>query len=413
MHIDALLSSRVPAVPYLRFQPGQLLQGRVLEKLEDGKWLVRIRGLNLVTESTIPLEVGVTFQARVLGVKEVLTLQLLPPTQSSQSARVSVAELLSSLGFTATPENTALLQALLHKGWAPTMLGQLLPYQEALPSAHPATILLAWQMGLPPHPHLLASLQTLLGEQPPLGELLQELGMVLQSFSTRHPSQPFAEQARALQTWIPSTPQAGLQQWLSQLTTSYEAAFLQEPEIQKLTNNLKAVLLRIATHLQELSDPKTAHAFHLVQTILQQLDGHLLANQIPLEELPLFYFQIPYTLDGQSGTITFTGEEKAPVGEEERAFQFRFIAHTVHLGKLKVVLTLSGATISCDLMAEDEQARDFVQRHQDELRESLEGLQYQVERIRCTTTPPETFVREVVRTTPSLLSKWVSLDIRV
>ncbi len=413
MRIDALLSSRVPAVPHLRFQPGQLLQGRVLEKLADGKWLVRIRGLNLVTESTIPLEVGATFQARVLGVKEVLTLQLLPPTQSSQSARVSTAELLASLGFAATPENTALLQALLHKGWTPSMLGQLLPYQEVLPSAHPATILLAWQMGLPPHPHLLASLQTLLGEQPPMGELLKELGTVLQSFSTRHPSQPFAEQAHALQAWIPSTPQAGLQPWLSQLTTSYEAALLQEAEIQKLTNNLKAVLLRIATHLHELSDPETAHASHLVQTILQQLDGHLLANQIPLEELPLFYFQIPYTLDGQSGTITFTGEEKAQGREKERAFQFRFIAHTVHLGKLKVVLTLSGATISCDLMAEDEEARDFVQQHQDELRESLEGLQYQVERIQCTIAPPETFVREVVRTIPSLFSKWVSLDIRV
>jgi hypothetical protein len=414
MRINALLSSGASADVQLRLKPGDIIQGRVLETLADGKWVVRFRGLNLIAESALPLAKGSSFQARVLHIQDTIALQLLPAGTPTQATRVSAAEMLTGLGFTATEDNIALLQALLQRGWSPSLLSQLLPYQEALPRQNPTIILLAWQMGLPPHPHLLHSLQTLTDPHMPLGQLLGKLAEALQHLHDQSPSQTLEGQIQALQRWIPSSPNDVLPQWLYQLNTSYEASLLRKKGVHHIAENLKLLLFAIEAHLSELPDHETNQASPLVRSLLQHLDAHLLVNQTSLDELPLFYFQIPYMLDGHTGTIAFKGERKPPQSdEEETAFQLSFVAHTVHLGTLKVVLILSGHKVSCDLFAEDAQARDFVQQHQQELYESLQALEYQVERIRCAIASPEMLALEVVRNVPTLLQNWVSLDIRV
>ncbi|RMF90463.1 MAG: flagellar hook-length control protein FliK [Nitrospinota bacterium] len=411
MRVDTLVfTPQLSSDTQLRLRPGEVLLVRVLEELGSGKWLVRFHGLNLIAEAVVPLEKGATFPARVLDIGKTLTLQLLPSEPENGIKRIPLRDMLIQLGVTPTEEHEGLLQALLQRGLSPSLLPQLLPYQTAFPGLNPAIILLAWQMGLPPHPHLLASLETLTASYIPLGELLQELVGELQRLSTRHPSPVLERQIHALHQWQPAHPRAGLSSWTYQLSTSYEAAIFREEDV---TGNLKAILLTIKHSLRSLPDGETTQASRLIHTLLQQLDAHLLVNQSLLEELPLFYFQVPYTLDGHSGTIAFTGKRKRLKDTTHEAFQLSFLAHTVYLGKLKVVVTAVGRRISCDLFAEDVPARDFIQQHQQELYESLSRLQYQVERIRCATAPPEAFLLEVIRTVPPLLQQWVSLDIRV
>ncbi len=391
----------------LRLQPGDILKGRIVEDLGNGKWVMRTRGVNLVVESSIALEKGEILQAQVLQMGDPIRVRLVLSTDQAQVNLVSASEMLAELGFVVTEENISLLQTLIQLEWSPSLFSQLIPYMEILPGQSPMTVILAWLMGMPPHPHLLESLQTLTHPHVPLGQLLGDLEQALQQLSQQHFSQDLQQWLQDLRQWIPPSPQEGLAQWLRQLNVSYESQLTREGFVQE---NLKILLLEIRNYLRQLEGEGASRAAGLLEHVLHQLDAHAMMNQAQLQELAAFYFQIPYTLDGHTGTIEFKGESSE---DDEGAFQISFIAHTVHLGKLKVMLMIQERSIRCDLLAENATACDFIQRHQDELRVSLNALQYRVERLKCTVAPPDAFLLELVQSVPALLDQWVALDMRV
>jgi hypothetical protein len=84
LQLPAALSG---TAPLLRFQsdgasrhalePGQMLQARVLQSFQGGRYLLDVAGEERVVDSSLPLRVGETFRARVLAVGEQVVLERL------------------------------------------------------------------------------------------------------------------------------------------------------------------------------------------------------------------------------------------------------------------------------------------------------------------------------------------------
>lgn len=392
----------------LQVQPGRHIRGKVLQELGRGQWLVRVQGQELVVESSVRLEPGAIIHAEVLEAGTPIKIRLLPqPSEASVPSAASATRLLSEMGLQANRENTALLQTITQLGWSPSLLESLIPYMQALPGQTPMNAVLAWLMGFPPHPHLLESLHSLTQAHTPLGQLLDQLQSEMHTFLQNNPSDALQQKWQALQRWLPPSPGENLMEWLQQLNTSYESQLLRASGVQE---HMKALLLEMQMSLHEMTADGKQAPNRIIEQILHQLDAHAMVNQKPVEFLPAFYFQIPYPLDGHRGTIEFKGE---PSPDDEEGFQITFVAHTVNLGKLKVVLQLAGREVSCTLLAESNDTRDFVHRHESALRSGLEALEYRVRQIRSSVASPEAFVLEIIHTVPASLEEISRLDMRV
>ena len=60
-----------------RLNPGSTVKGRILEKIDDSKYILRIYGYNIVTESKKKLSKGAELEFEIKNNNNHLTIQLL------------------------------------------------------------------------------------------------------------------------------------------------------------------------------------------------------------------------------------------------------------------------------------------------------------------------------------------------
>lgn len=385
----------------IRVQRGEVFRGRVLDALGSDRWLLQARGHKWVVESSVPLTKGAWIRAEVIEAGDPIKIRLLPPA-AMEPIPEGLAGLLSEIGVPVTLENARLLQMLLRLGLPPLQLPSLLAYLEATPAEWQQGAFLAWLLRLPKYPPLIRTMQTLVQSDVPLGTLLAQLNRALEAYVREHPSASLQALQQQLQGLLEGTDPQTVRRWLDWLVRGYEGRLLRN---DRPSEHLKVLLLSLHN---ALSAREASTLTGLLETAMRLLDAHVLFNQAASEGLPLFYFQIPYPLAGDRGTLTLKGEQ----GEDSDVW-LTFIAHTVHLGKLKIVLHVRDRQVACSLFVENERIRAFVREHTQDLRERLSAMDYQVVSIQERVAPPESFKIELLPTLEDDLTHGVGLDVSV
>ena len=73
-----------------RLDLGSIVNGRILEKINDSKYILRIYGYNIITESKKPLKKGDELQFEIKSINNHLTIKLIEANQKSKSKRLNI-----------------------------------------------------------------------------------------------------------------------------------------------------------------------------------------------------------------------------------------------------------------------------------------------------------------------------------
>lgn len=205
LQLPAALSG---TAPLLRFQsdgvsrhalePGQMLQARVLQTFQGGRYLLDVAGDERVADSSLPLRAGESFRARVLAVGEQVVLERLRDAAAPRADLPQDASQPPPAWLQRADDETALDLFRQHGPLLTPQEWQALGAQAAGVEAQDLVLsaLVARRAGLPPDPLLLRSLiEALSGES--LAAIGQEtlsvgLGAGAQADATRDNAQEVA-----------------------------------------------------------------------------------------------------------------------------------------------------------------------------------------------------------------------------
>ncbi|MAJ44994.1 MAG: hypothetical protein CMF96_09675 [Candidatus Marinimicrobia bacterium] len=73
-----------------RLNPGSIVKGRILDKIDDSKYILRIYGYNIVTESKKSLKKGEELKFEIKNNNNHLTIKLIESNQKLQSKRLNI-----------------------------------------------------------------------------------------------------------------------------------------------------------------------------------------------------------------------------------------------------------------------------------------------------------------------------------
>ena len=73
-----------------RLNPGSIVKGRILDKIDDSKYILRIYGYNIVTESKKSLKKGEELKFEIKNNNNHLTIKLIESNQKLHSKRLNI-----------------------------------------------------------------------------------------------------------------------------------------------------------------------------------------------------------------------------------------------------------------------------------------------------------------------------------
>lgn len=396
---------------------GQTLQARVVDRTPEGRWALRIRGQDLLTESRLPLVKGRVVSARVEALGPPLVLALLGGEAAGEEA---LSRALRDLGLDDDPASRAVLGRMIARKLplngpavqdireALARMGLDLSDAEKVDRAIDAMLLLA-SRSVPITP---ASLEAALAASLPstLGGMLGNLLDLIRGLSPGLRSQAEAE-LRALEEALSvllanaeGLDAEDLRRLLDDLGLGLEGklrALTERPadsqDLQRLSQtDLKAILLRLRA---ALSDPARTGDAALIETLRGRVDEalhrleHLQLLNLPAQRdpAPHLLLQIPL-LFGQERTSAdlrvFYAEKEGRRQIDPENTGFLLGLDLAHLGRVEVDLRLTNRIVDCRIAVEGEAQRDLFSEAQGDLRAGLERCGYAVRRIACEVRPP-------------------------
>jgi hypothetical protein len=396
---------------------GQTLQARVVDRAPDGRWVLRIRGQDLLAESRLPLARGQVVSARVEALGPPLVLSLLDGEAAGEEA---LSRALRDLGLDDDPAGRAVLGRLIARQLplsgpavqdirdALVRMGLDLSDAEKADRAIDAMLLLA-SRSVPITPAsleaaLMASLPSTLGGM--LGNLLDLIRGL--SPGLRSPAEAelraLEEALSALLTSAEGLDAGDLRRLFDDLGLGLEGklrALTERPPdpqgLQRLSQtDLKAILLRLRA---ALSDPDRTGDVALIETLRGRADEalhrleHLQLLNLPAQRdpAPHLLLQIPL-LFGQERTSAdlrvFYAEKEGRRQIDPENTRLLLGLDLTHLGRVEVDLRVTNRTVDCRIDVEGEAQRDLFSEAQGDLRAGLEGCGYAVRRIACEVRPP-------------------------
>jgi len=315
--------------------PGQVLEARVLGRLDGEHLLIHIQNRSMVARAALPLQAGETLQLRVEGLKPLLTLALLD-TSAGESVRTGEAlRVMRSDPQALAKSLTALL--------------------EALPLEHAAS-----------------------------RPVREDAGRVLQLLR----SLVFSQNTAVYPLWVRDSLHS-----LGLLVESKLRKALQQGStkaLQDRTVSLKELLLRLIDVLRREGGGESGKGFtqklSLFEGALKNIENLQVLNVLFQEQEGKYLFQIPFLLSGRMATADIfvrvdrdrPGEKKGP-GVFHVVFALRMDA----LGDVMVHAKWKGKKIDCRIECESEDIRHFIALSLTGLAERLGVLGFQAGEMTC------------------------------
>ncbi|NIA11261.1 MAG: hypothetical protein GWP10_16445 [Nitrospiraceae bacterium] len=184
----------------------------------------------------------------------------------------------------------------------------------------------------------------------------------------------------------------------------YKSGYLIEKELKKTVNNslvkttnlkdssqtLKGLLIEISDKLNLLT--KTGHLpgaerlSKIVNSSLKTIESHQVINYLFQEHEGKYIFQIPILFPNDMGLAEIfirPGDKKLDKRDPKRQKSALFLLNMDALGDIVVEIKIIEKNISCILKCEREDLYNFMLPLLDGLRESLNGLGYKVDYVKC------------------------------
>ncbi|OGG55769.1 MAG: hypothetical protein A3F84_16580 [Candidatus Handelsmanbacteria bacterium RIFCSPLOWO2_12_FULL_64_10] len=419
-------SEKDRAAFFRSLREGQTVQARVVDQGSDGRWVLRIRGQDLLAESRLPLAKGQVVSARVETLGPPVVLSLIDGEAAGEEA---LSRALRDLGLDDDPAGRAVLGRMIARQLplngpavqdirdALVRMGLNLSDAEKVDRAVDAMFLLA-SRSVPITP---ASLEAALTAFSPsmLGGMIGNLLDLIRSLSPglRSPAEAelraLEETLSALLVSAEGIDAGDLRRLIDGLGLGLEgklrALTERPPDLlnpQGLSQiDLKAILLRLRA---ALSDPARIGADDatdrqpdaaLIEALRGRVDEalhhleHLQLLNLPAQRdpAPHLLLQIPL-LFGQERTSAdlrvFYAEKEGRRQIDPENARLLLGLDLAHLGRVEVDLRVTNRTVDCRIDVEGEAQQDLFSEAQGDLRAGLEGCGYAVRRIACEVRPP-------------------------
>jgi len=324
------------------FSVGQLLEARVLGRLDGERLLINIQDQNLVARTAIPLQAGENIRVRVEGLNPLLTLVLLERSagESAESARtgealqsmraepLALAKSLAGLLEALDPENPGALRTLPVKGDAGRILQML--QDLVLPKNTVENPL--W-----------------------IKDCLQSLGLLLESDIRK-------EFQRGSSTGF-----------------------------QERAVSLKELLLNLIEVLQKQGDGEggkgLSQKLSLFEGALKNIENLQVLNVLFQEQEGKYLLQIPLLLSGRMTTadiFVYVDKENQQRKRSSEDYHAVFALHMDALGDIMVQAKWKGKKLGCLIECGSVEIRDFIYPSLAGLAERLGALGYQMGEMTCT-----------------------------
>jgi hypothetical protein len=377
---------------------GDILNGRVLDLLDDERSIVRFLGFNMVTQSETPLDKGSLVRAEITALEDQVTMRLLQPGSVAHRA----ASLLERADVPATREHVAVIAMMARAGIPLTaenvqdvfrQVGQMPPGPKTA-----ELVVLARALDVPVSAASLQALDVLTEPPVPLGHQTAALSASLERALADLPEQeqgPLRDLASALQA-LPFRPDADdltgqTRDFLRALGLHFEAAAARgEPatgSVKELLLAAQAALLeRAEAATQRGGSPAALDALRgEVEGLLRQLDAFQVLARIPSLNLPHLYLHYMYWVGIQSPvTIQVRGRKHKPEeAMDAENIELEFSVRTKRWGLLHVRITVREGRLTGRVETESSEARAFIEPRLHRLSRRLADAGYSVQRIVC------------------------------
>ena len=327
------------ARPLPQFAVGQLLEARVLGRLDGERLLVSIQEQSVVARTAIPLQAGEHIRLRVEGLNPLLTLVLLERSagesartgealQSMRTDPSALAKSLAGLLGALDPENPGALRTLPVKGDA----GRILQLLQSLVLPKNTVENPLW-----------------------IKDCLQSLGLLLESDVRKEFQKGSA-------------------------TGSQERAV-----------NLKELLLNLIETLRRHGDGEggkgLSQKLSLFEGALKNIENLQVLNVLFQEQEGKYLLQIPFLLSGRMTTadvFVYVDQENKNRKKGSEGYHVVFALHMDALGDIMIQARWKGKKLGCLIECGSVEIRDFIRPSLAGLAERLGGLGFQMGEMTCT-----------------------------
>jgi hypothetical protein len=326
------------ARPLPQISVGQLLEARVLGRLDGERLLISIQEQSLVARTAIPLQAGENIRLRVEGLNPLLTLVLLERSagesahtealQSMRSDPLALARSLAGLLEALDPENTGALRRLPSKDDA----GRILQLVRSLVFSKNTVENPLW-----------------------IKDSLQSLGLLLES---------------DLRKELQKGSSKGL---------------------QERAVSLKELLLNLIEALRRHGDGEggkgLSQKLNLFEGALKNIENLQVLNVLFQEQEGKYLLQIPLLLSGRMTTadvFVYVDQENQKRKKGPEGYRVVFALHMDALGDIMVHARWKGKKLGCLIECDSDEIRDFIRPSLAGLAERLGALGFQTGEMTCT-----------------------------
>ena len=327
---------------------GQSLEGKVVKSLGDNTSLVNFKGLEVVTESVIPMKPGQQVQVKVAQIHPQVVMDLVTEVIPEQKAlslirsylplQIRWGELIESLGKVLTDKELYRLETVVDRKALQEVLSRL---------------------------SSLTFNEDKMGDSNKIKQFIEDSGLTYESK---------LRQSLLLKGNLPE-----------HLTKTVEKDF-------------KGLLLRISQKLEDAAERlgkggdvilkgKMGDLLKAVNTSIKRIELHQLVNFLTTRNDEQLVFQVPFALpEGMKTAELYIryGDQKGKQAKGKKGeFYIVFLLTMRGLGDLRIDTHLFKKKIRCKIQVKNGKTADFVKSYLTELSKRLESLDYKVEKIEC------------------------------
>ncbi len=327
---------------------GQLLEGKVVKTLGDTTFLVKIKGLEVVAESTISMKPGQQVQVKVVQIHPQVVMDLVTEMIPEQKAlslirsylplQVHWGELIESLGKVLTGKELYLLEMVVDK----KMLEEVLSCLSSITFN-----------------------EDKVGDSNKVRQFIENSGLTYESK---------LKQSLLLKGRLPE-----------HLEKTVEKDF--KGLLLRISQKLEAAAERLGKGGDVILKGKMGDLLKAVNSSIKRIEFHQLVNYLTTRNDEQLVFQVPFALPEGIKTaelyIRYGGQKGKKKKGREDDFHIVFLLNLKGLGDLRIDARLFKKKISCKIQVKNGKTADFVKSHLAELSRQLESLDYKVEKIEC------------------------------
>ncbi len=389
---------------------GEILSGKVIEKLTGKKYIIHLKGENIIAESENHLKEGNKYNFDVVNLKPKLTLKISAPSLKTNEGKI---EFLNQLGLTHSKINLFILDILVSDK-IDFNRNDLLNLISILKSLYPSmknedeirdkarTALFLYRKGIPVTKSMVDNISYYLFNRPQLDKMMIELKILIKKYIDSESSSE-REKALSILSYLDKIILKGdgindfkiLKDYLLLLGLDYESRILKimndENKLSEFQNQpvIKKDLLSLLMTLNEkISIISENTSFYLtlrsaIEKMLEFIEFQQLMNYNTGDKKEdfFYYYLLPFLYDDKihPAEIIFKGRKKFQ--EISKKFTITIFAF-INDECIEIVIDFFQKDLSIVFNSDNENILSVLERFQSDLKEAIQLLGFHIKEMK-------------------------------